>query len=812
MRPPQVERLFEDVRHAVRGFRRSPGFAATVVIMLAVAIGANTAIFSLVDRLLLRELPYPESDRLAMVYEVVPGSPATNVSPGNWLDWQRLSQSFETFAAWVYTTATMTGENEPELLTGQAVSYEFFPSLKVLPQLGRPFSPEDDTPSPTSPGANMSSRVVILSHGLWQRRFGGDSNIVGRKVELDAAMYEVIGVMPQGFYFLNPLVEFWVPFALDRRRDWRATSGRIMTVVGRLKPGVSMTTAQTEMRTIAGQLEQLYDFNKNSSVSVVPLREVLTGEIRPSLLALLGAVSVLLLIACFNVASMMLARSASRRREIAVRAAVGAGRGALLRQLLVESLLLAVIGGAAGFLVALWATSALVALSPRNLVRVTEVPLDGRILTYTSIVSVLTGLIFGLAPAITATRGSLGDYLHSFGRSVTRSARIREWLVVAQVTMTLILLCGAGLLVRSFNALNSVPTGLKSNDVLTMQITMPAARYDRDQQVDFVTRTVQRLQSLPGVQSAGATRSLPVIGPTAGTGLHVKGTPDRPMMERPMTRVRMSTPGYFTTVGVPIIRGRDFNWDDLRPNAEPVFIVNDAFVKAHLPGQDPINVSIRVFMGSENPFGRIVGVTGDVREGSLRNDSVPTVFYNQRQLTYSSVTLFLRTNRPTEVARAAVQAIHDLDGNIPVTQIRPLTDAFVQSIARERLNAVVTAGFASTALLLASLGLYGLLAFLVAERTREIGIRMALGAEASALLKMVMKHGLLLVTSGAALGLIGAFSVSRLIQTLLFGIPSYDPVTFVTVVVLLIFLSALAALVPAKRATRVDPVVALRQE
>ena len=531
-----------------------------------------------------------------MVYEATPGSPAGNVSPGNWLDWQRLSEGFESFAAWVYTTATLTGENEPELLTGQAVSSEFFPSLKVLPQLGRAFSPEDDTPSTTSQGANMSSRVVILSHGLWQRRFGGDSNIVGRKVELDAAMYEVIGVMPQGFYFLNPLVEFWVPFALDRRRDWRATSGRIMTVVGRLKPGVSMTTAQTEMRTIAGQLEQLYDFNKNSSVSVVPLREVLTGEIRPSLLALLGAVSVLLLIACFNVASMMLARSASRRREVAVRAAIGAGRGALVRQFLVESLLLAVLAGAAGVLVALWSTSALVALSPRNLVRVPEVPLDGRILMYTSIVSVLTGLIFGLAPALTATRGSLGEYLHSFGRSVTRSARIREWLVVAQVTMTVVLLCGAGLLVRSFNALNSVPTGLKSSDVLTMQITMPPARYDRDQQVDLVTRAVQRLQSLPGVQSAGATRSLPVIGPTAGTGIHVRGTPDRPMMERPMTRVRMSTPGYFAAVGVPIIRGRDFTWDDLRPDAEPVFIVNDAFAKAHLPGQDPIDVSIRVFM------------------------------------------------------------------------------------------------------------------------------------------------------------------------------------------------------------------------
>jgi putative ABC transport system permease protein len=544
----------------------------------------------------------------------------------------------------------------------------------------------------------------------------------------------------------------------------------------------------------------------------VPLREVLTGEVRTSLLVLLAAVSVLLLVACFNVASMMLARSSSRRREIAVRTSLGASRGAIVRQLLVESLLLAGAGGAVGFLVALWGVSVLIELTPRNLIRVVEVPLDRWVLMYTFGISLLTGLIFGLAPAITATRGSLATYLHGVGRSITHSARIRQGLVIAQVTMTVILLCGAGLLVRSFAVLNSISTGVDANQVMTMQITMPVPRYDRNQQVELVTRIIERLEKLPGVQSAGATRSLPVIGPTAGTGVHFKGTPDVAMNDRPMARIRMATPGYFKTVGTPIVSGHEFTWDDQRPNAELVFVVNEAFVKAYLPGKDPLATSMRVWMGMENPFGRIVGVAADVLEGSLRGGAVPTVFYNQRQLSYSGMTLFVRTNRPSTIAREAVQVIHDIDRDVPVTQVRTLRDAFGQSIAQDRLNAGVSGAFAVTALLLASFGLYGLLAFLVAERTREIGIRMALGAEAATLVQMVMNHGLSLVAAGGLLGLIGAFAISRFIKTLLFEVSSYDPTTFVAVTLLLILVGALAAFLPAYRAATVNPIVALRQE
>jgi putative ABC transport system permease protein len=800
-----AENLMADVRYALRGLQSSPGFTATVVVMLALGIGANTAIFSIVDRLFLRALPYPESHQLLMVYEAFPGTARNNVSPANWLDWQRLSHSFETLAAWNFASATFAGEGDPELLSGQAASAEFFPTLKVSPLLGRLFTPDDDRPN--------AAPVVVLSHRLWQRRFGEDPNIIGKKIELDARPFEVIGVMPQGFYFMNPLAEFWVPYALDRQRDWRANSGRsIPSILGRLKPGVSMAAAQAEMRTLGAQLEQAYVFNKRTSVNVVPLREVLTGEVRTSLLVLLAAVSVLLLVACFNVASMMLARSSSRRREIAVRTSLGASRGAIVRQLLVESLLLAGAGGAVGFLVALWGVSVLIELTPRNLIRVVEVPLDRWVLMYTFGISLLTGLIFGLAPAITATRGSLATYLHGVGRSITHSARIRQGLVIAQVTMTVILLCGAGLLVRSFAALNSISTGVDANQVMTMQITMPAPRYDRNQQVELVSRIIERLETLPGVQSAGATRSLPVIGPTAGTGVHFKGTPDVAMNDRPMARIRMATPGYFKTVGTPIVSGHEFTWDDQRPNAELVFVVNQAFVKAYLPGKDPLATSMRVWMGTENPFGRIVGVAADVLEGSLRGGAVPTVFYNQRQLSYSGMTLFVRTNRPSTIAREAVQVIHDIDRDVPVTQVRTLRDAFGQSIAQDRLNAGVSGAFAVTALLLASFGLYGLLAFLVAERTREIGIRMALGAEAATLVQMVMNHGLSLVAAGGLLGLIGAFAISRFIKTLLFEVSSYDPTTFVAVTLLLILVGALAAFLPAYRAATVNPIVALRQE
>jgi predicted permease len=656
--------------------------------------------------------------------------------------------------------------------------------------------------------------VVILSDRLWKRRFGGDPRIIGKTVEFDAVPKKIIGVMPGGFYFMNPGVEYWSPYAIDRARDWHQSAARtIPIIVGRLKPDVTLPAAQAEMKALAKQLEQIYSINKNASVTVASLRDVLTDDVRASVIVLFAAVTLLLVIACINVAGMMLARASSRRREIAVRASLGAPRTALVRQLLVESVLLSLAAGVAGFLMALWGLSALVQLAPRNLIRIADVSVDGWILLYTIGVCALTGVTFGLAPAIAATRGwALRDYLQSFGRSVSASTGTRQALVVVQVAMTVILLCGAGLLARSLRALHSVRLGVESSQVLTMQITMPAARYDRDQQVEFVTRVLERLEQFPDVQSAGATRSLPVIGPTAGTPLEFKDAPEVASMALPAARIRMATPGYFKTVGVPVVAGREFVKDDQRPNAEIVFIVNEAFVKAYLRGKNPLDSSMRVYMTREKPYGRIIGVTADVLEGSLRGSPTPTVFYNQRQLPYAQMTLYVRTTNPTALSSQAVEAINQLDPNMAVTQVRLLDEAFWLSIARDRLNAIVSASFAITALLLASIGLYGLLAFMVAERTREIGIRMALGAQAATVLRMVMNRGFCLVGLGLTLGLIAAFGISRFLENLLFRVQPNDPATFVGVPLLLLIVTTLAALVPANRATRVDPVIALRQE
>jgi predicted permease len=654
---------------------------------------------------------------------------------------------------------------------------------------------------------------VILGDRLWKRRFGGDPRIIGKTVEFDAVPKKIIGVMPGGFYFMNPGVEYWSPYAIDRTRDWRQSVARtIPTIIGRLRPGISLPAAQAEMKALAKQLEQIYPMNKNASVTVASLRDILTDDVRGSVIVLFAAVTLLLVIACVNVAGMMLARASSRRREIAVRASLGAPRTALVRQLLVESFLLSLAAGGAGFLIALWGVSALVQLTPRNLIRIADVSVDGWILLYTIGVSALTGVIFGLAPAIAATRGSLRDYLQSFGRSVSASTGTRQVLVVVQVTMTVILLCGAGLLARSLRALHSVRLGVESSQVLTMQITMPTARYDRNQQVEFVARVLERLEQFPGVQSVGGTRSLPVIGATAGTPLEFKDAPEIPSTAAPAARIRMATPGYFKTVGVPVVAGREFVQDDQRPNAEIVFIVNEAFVKAYLRGKNPLDSSMRVYMTRERPYGRIIGVTADVLEGSLRGSPTPTVFYNQRQLPYGQMTLYVRTTNPTALSRQAVDAIHQLDPNMAVTQVRPLDEAFWLSISRDRLNAIVSASFAITALLLASIGLYGLLALMVAERTHEIGIRMALGAQAATVLRMVMNRGFYLVGLGLALGLVAAFGISRFLEGLLFGVQPNDPATFVGVPILLLIVTSLAALVPANRATRVDPVVALRQE
>lgn len=824
-----LEDLLRDTRYGVRNLCRTPGFTVTVVLTLAIGIGANTALFSVIDRLLLRPLPYPQSEQIMMVYESLPLLKLDRAvaSPANWLDWQRESRSFEVLAAWRANGMTLTGAGEPERLTGQNVSAEFFDLLRVQPAQGRTFTMDDD-----QPGAH---RVVVLSDAFWRRRFGGDPNVIGRMIELDANSYEIVGVMPPGFRFVAPDIDYWAPYGLNRTQDWRRNGGRFINVVGRLKPSVTQPAAQAEMAGIAKQLSAAYTFNRDTSVAVVPLREALTGEVKGSLLMLFAAVGILVLIACFNVAGMLLARSAARRQEMGIRASLGAGRGAIVRQLLVESMVLALAGGLSGIVVARAGVSALLKFVPRNLIGITEAPLDGSILLYITGLSVLTGAIFGLAPAMSTTRRVFTAHLKSTGRSLTTSRALRQYLVTAQIAMTVVLLCGAGLLTRTLMQLAGTKTGMDAHSVLTMYIQPPERRYDDVQRVQFLKSAIERLRVLPGVQSVAAASRIPVVGPNSGTVGHIHGMPPlfqgqdlnaglriQDMNSIPisaagglLTNVSVVTPGYFKTLGIPILQGREFVESDQRQKAQPVFIVNEALVSKYLSGQDPLNVSLSVLMAAQNPYGRIVGVVGNVIEGSLRKGAEPTVFYadgnNSAPGVTPGMTIFVRTSG-VDLAKTAVQAIRDVDKNQPVTQVRMLENVLGESVFRERLAAVVSSAFALTALLLAGLGLYGLLAYSVAERTKEIGIRMALGAKPAAVLQMIMTRGFRLIAAGLLLGLAGAAVVSRFIESLLFGVSTHDPLTFFVVPALLLTIGGISAFIPACRATRVDPMIALRQD
>jgi predicted permease len=804
-----VEDVVRDVRHVWRGLRRSPSFTIAVVLTMALGVGGNTAIFSVVDQLLLRPLPYPGGERIVMVYESLPAGLAVGqnrnvVSPANWLDWQRESRTLEGLAAWRTFPVTLTGVGEPVRLNVQVVSSEFFPLLDVKPLLGRTVSEQDDRPNAPS--------VVVLSYQLWQRRFGGDPAVIGRVIQVSDRPAEIIGVMPAGFRFVYQDNDLWSAFRLDRNQPWRATAGRFMNVVGRLKAGTAMDAARAEMKTIAARLAATYEFNKNSSVTLVPLREVLTGEVRTSLLVLYAAVGVLLAIGCFNVANLLLARAASRRREIAIRASLGAGRVAIIRQFLVESLLLAGAGGVLGIALARWSLDVLVAVAPIDLLRVPELFVDRRVTLYAVGLSMLTGLIMGLAPAVLVARHPSVASMRASGVGGTHAPRVRQTLVTCQVAMTVILLCGAGLLVRTVIALNNADNGFDKRDLLTMEVTLPVARYTPERTIAFYRGAVAALHALPGVESAAAANSVAVIGaPRGGSWFHRFGTPALPPPDRPSTLIRVVTPGYFRTLHIPVLRGREFTTADDASLIQG-FVVNEAFAKAFLSDIDPLSASLTVWMQAQNPYLPVIGVVGDVSEGSVRGNAQPTVFYSHRQMPETGMTLFVRATRAAAIAASAVDALHHLDPNLAVTSVRTLEGALAESVARDRLNAIVSAVFALSGLFLASLGLYGLLAFLVAERTKEIGIRIALGAQVGQLTRSVVGGGLRLVAVGAAIGVGSSLLLLQPVGTLLFGVALNDIPTYVSVVALLCVIAALASYIPARRAGRVEPLAALRQE
>jgi putative ABC transport system permease protein len=802
-----MESLLQDVRYAVRGLLRNPGFAITAILSLVLGIGASLAIFTVTDNLLLRPLPYSDPSRLMMVWEsnrTRNTSIHNVVSPGNYFDWKRQSDVFESIGGFRSVRSVLTDNGRTEELGKMLVSADLLPMLAVQPVRGRLFTAAEDRPG--------AGNVQIISYRLWQSWFAGDENIIGRKVQINSTPATIVGVMPPGFYFYSREIDLWEPVGLNPAQDYRATQGRWMMVAARLKPGVTQEQAQAQMTAVAQRIEAANPkFDTNWGVTVEPLRDAMVREVKTSLLVLLGAVGLLLAVACANVANLLLARYTARHREMAVRVSLGAGRGRLIRQLLTESILLGLAGGLIGVAAARWEVKGLLLLAPQDLVRGVEIAMDLRILSFAVALSVLTGVVFGIAPAFVSSRAGqrAGDRSHIGG-----GANLRSWLVGAEVALSVILLVGALLLFRSVVGLQSVDPGLDARNVLTFRVSIPAARYpETPRRTQFFARAVEQLEQLPGVRSASAVSYLPFDGLGAGTYVGIGGRPPARPGEELLATIRTVMPGYFRTMGIPLVSGRDFTAADNQPAAPIRFIVNQAFVNKYLGNEKPLSTQINSLMDRQNPFGDIIGVVGDVKEGAVDKDPSPTVYYNHAHLVYTAMIFVVRTDgNPLAVAEPARRIIRGLDAEQPVAAVRTMETIVAETFSRQRFSALLLSGFSISALLLAAIGIYGVLAYSVTERTREIGVRVALGAQPGQIVGMVVGKGAKLVIAGTLAGVGGALALSGLLKNLLFGVSPRDAATFVTVPVMLIAVALAAAYVPARRASRLDPMDALRSE
>jgi putative ABC transport system permease protein len=801
-----LETLFQDLRYGLRSLRKKPGFTITAVIALALGIGANSAIFSVINGVLLRSLAYRDADSIVMVWEknFQRGRSQNSVSPANFLDWKKQSVLFEQFAASWDTRVNLTSGGEPEEIQVQRVSSDFFSVLGVPPRLGRSFAREED-----APGANPA---VVLSDELWQSRFGGNPAIIGQSITASGRTLTVVGVMPPGFHFLNTQVKAWIPLALDPANDWRK-QGRYLRSVARLKSGVTIQQAQAELDGIAKRLEQDYpDYNKGWGANLVPMHEQIVGDIRPVLLVLLAAVAFVLLIACANVANLLLSRAASRQKELALRAALGAGRTRLIRQMLTESVLLAVMGGALGVFLAYWGIQLLLALAPDNIPRLNEITIDPRVLIFTLAISLVTGLIFGLVPALQSSRPDLSDALKEGARGSTGGSRLfRNLFVVAEMALALVLLVGAGLMLRSFSQLHQVKTGFDTDHVLTMRVQLPTAKYQQPaQRTEFFKIAQERLATLPGVKSVGAISYLPLTGLASSTVFNLATQPDLPPNESPGTEVRIVTPGYFSAMGIPLLKGRML--DDHDGAESRVLVINETLARKYFPGQDPIGQRL-IINWEPKVADEIVGVVGDVKETALAEEANPAIYWPHPREPYQFMNFVLRSAIDlATLTAAAVKEIHALDPDQPVAEIRTLDQVVAKSIARPRFNALLLAIFAGVALVLASVGIYGVMNYSATQRTQEIGIRMALGAKPGDILRLVVGHGMKLTLAGIVIGVIASLALTRVMANLLFGVTATDLLTFVAVSAILTTVALIANYIPARRATRVNPVIALRYE
>ncbi|HYP28839.1 MAG TPA: ABC transporter permease [Blastocatellia bacterium] len=808
--------LWQDINYGVRMLAKSPGTTFIAVLALALGIGANTAIFSVVNALLLDSLPFKDSDRLIMVWEHnYPRSRQQNtISPANFLDWKDQSNSFEDMALFFDSNFNLTGDGEPEEITGQWSSPNFFSILGVEPIKGRHFTAED--------ARSEGEFAIVISHGIWQRRFGGDPEIIGKKIALSQRPATVIGVLPADFDWYikrgsrtGNRPEFFMP--LNLTDDFRVRRGRFARSIGRLKPGVTLEQSQAELSTIASRLEDQHkDFNTGWGVQLVPLREQFVGDIRTALLVLLGAVGLVLLIACANVANLQLARATTRQKEMAIRTALGAGRGRVIRQLLTESVLLSGIGGVCGLLLALWGVDLLIALSPENLPSLSRVGVNLPVLGFTLVVSLLTGIIFGMAPALEAGKQNPNESLKELGRGTTASGRsrlMRKGFVVAQVALALVLLVSAGLLMKSFLRLQAVSPGFDVNNILTMRVTLPIAKYPEPaQRTAFFKQAVERLEALPGVESVGAISFLPFTGPGAATDFTIVGQPVPAPGDEMVTDVRVTDSNFFRAMNIPILRGRTFTEQEATEERR-VVVISEALARLYFPGEDPIGKRIIVQMKEENLPTEIIGVVGDIKHQNLEDEVRGMVYWPYPELPYTSMTLVAKTQAdPLNFVASMQREIQSLDKDQPVADVRTMEQWLARTIAQARFNTLLLGVFAVVALVLAAVGIYGVMAYTVTQQTHEIGIRMAFGAQPSHVLRMVVSQGGVLVLIGVAAGLATSFTLTRLLSSLLFGVSPTDPVMFSFIPIVLLMVAMLACIIPARRAVKVDPMVALRYE
>jgi putative ABC transport system permease protein len=824
--------LIQDLRYGARTLVKNPVFTLIAVITLSLGIGANTAIFSVVDAALLRPLSYPEAERLVFLWSTT-GSGGFGSAMPDYREWRDQNRTLEGLAGYYYGDFNLsTSGGEPERVQGAYITSNLFDVLKVPPAIGRRFTWEEDQFG--------RHRVVLLSHGLWRRSFGGDPSIVGREIKLNGESFIVTGVMPQGTPFFNniPEVELWTPIAFAPGDSLDTRNNHFVILAGRLKPGVTVAQAQEDASAISRRVEEQFPENKGFGALITPMHEELTRDSSQALYVLLGAVAFVLLVACVNIANLMLARAAAREREMAIRASLGAGKARIVRQLMVECLPLGLMGGVLGVLLALWGIDLLESLLPDSLPRHNEISVDGRVLSFTAALSLITVLLFGLLPALQAVKGEVRAALSKGGRGGSRQGGLRRLLVIAEVALALVLLVGAGLMVRSFAKLRQADVGFTERNVLTMRVPLPDAKYPipinandprNPAGLAFYEQLLARIEALPGVKAVTASTVLPLGSmETWGKGFSIEGRPAPPSLDQaPLVNFALISHDFFRTFGISLRRGRSFTTQD-RENSQPVAIVNETLARRFFPNEDPVGKTIwmgppeHMLPGAQTPENRfvrrmIVGVVADVKGGGLNQPTAPLVYSPMHQYRRegwtNTLTLAVRTENTPEALTAAIRAqVRALDQEQPVTNIQTMGELLDQSLSEAKFNLLLLGLFAVVALVLAAIGVYGVMSYAVTQRTREIGVRMALGAQPRSVLRLVIGQGMTLVSAGVVIGVAASWALTRLMATMLFETRATDPATFASIALLLAAVALVACWIPARRAAKVDPMVALRTE